>query len=255
MSNSAQTHHGGSSLLAKHHILEKNSILLVIGILIVVAIGGLVEIVPLFYLKSTIEKVEGMRPYTPLELAGRNIYVREGCYLCHSQMIRSLRDEVERYGHYSLAAESMYDHPFQWGSKRNGPDIARVGGKYTDAWHVAHLMNPRSVVPQSIMPTYKFLFDTPLDTRELVADVDTNRKLGTPYTDDMMANVMTDLKAQVSPDLPEAAALLKRYPKAVVRKFYPGSPEITEGDAVIAYLQMLGTLVDFKQFDDKANLR
>ena len=255
MSNSAQTHHGGSSLLARHHILERNPLLLVLGILIMVAIGGLVEIVPLFYLKSTIEKVEGMRPYTPLELAGRNIYVREGCYLCHSQMIRSLRDEVERYGHYSLAAESMYDHPFQWGSKRNGPDIARVGGKYTDAWHVAHLTNPRSVVPQSIMPTYKFLFDTPLDTRELVANVETNREVGVPYTDDQMANIMTDLKAQVTPDSPEAAALLKRYPKAVVRKFYPGSPEVTEGDAVIAYLQMLGTLVDFKQFDDKANLR
>ena len=196
-----------------------------------------------------------MRPYTPLELAGRNIYVREGCYLCHSQMIRSLRDEVERYGHFSLAAESMYDHPFQWGSKRNGPDIARVGGKYTDSWHVAHLTNPRSVVPQSIMPTYGFLFDTPLDTRQLVANVATNCEVGVPYTDDMMANVMTDVKAQVSPDTPEAAALLKRYPKAVVRKFYPGSPEITEGDAVIAYLQMLGSLVDFKQFDDKANLR
>ena len=221
-----------------------------------VAIGGLVEIVPLFYLKSTIETVEGMRPYAPLELAGRNIYVREGCYLCHCQMIGSLRDEVERYGHFSLAAESMYDHPFQWGSKRNGPDIARVGGKYTDAWHVAHLMNPRSVVPQSIMPTYGFLFDTPLDTREIEADVATNRIVGVPYTDDQVANVMADLKAQAgSPDAPEAAALLKRYPKAAVRKFYPGSPEITEGDAVIAYLQMLGTLVDFKQFDDKANLR
>ena len=220
-----------------------------------VAIGGLVEIVPLFYLKSTIETVQGMRPYTPLELAGRNIYVREGCYLCHSQMIRSLRDEVERYGHYSLAAESMYDHPFQWGSKRNGPDLARVGGKYTDSWHVAHLTDPRSVVPQSIMPSYGFLMTTPLDTRELVANVETNREIGVPYTDDQMANVMADLKAQVSPDTPEAAALLKRYPKAVVRKFNPASAEITEGDAVIAYLQMLGTLVDFKQYDDKANLR
>ena len=254
MSSSAQTHHGGS-LFSKHHILEKNPILLVLGILIMVAIGGLVEIVPLFYLKSTIETVQGMRPYTPLELAGRNIYVREGCYLCHSQMIRALRDEVERYGHYSLAAESEYDHPFQWGSKRNGPDIARVGGKYTDAWHVAHLINPRSVVPQSIMPNYRFLMTTPLDTRELVADVQTNREVGVPYTDDMMANVMADLKAQVSPDTPEAAALLKRYPKAVVRKFNPATPEITEGDAVVAYLQMLGTLVDFKLYDDKANLR
>ena len=254
MSSSAQPHQGGS-LFSRHHVVEKSPLLLVLGILIMVAIGGLVEIVPLFYLKSTIETVQGMRPYTPLELAGRNIYVREGCYLCHSQMIRALRDEVERYGHYSLAAESMYDHPFQWGSKRNGPDIARVGGKYTDSWHVAHLVNPRSVVPQSIMPNYAFLFDTPLDTRELVGNVQANRELGTPYTDDMMANVMADLKAQVSPDTPEAAALARRYPKAVVRKFYPGSPEITEGDAVIAYLQMLGTLVDFKLYDDKANLR
>jgi cytochrome c oxidase cbb3-type subunit 2 len=255
MSSSTQTQHGGSSLFSRHHILERNPILLVIGILIMVAIGGLVEIVPLFYLRSTIEPVQGMRPYTPLELVGRNIYVREGCYLCHSQMIRSLRDEVERYGHYSLAAESMYDHPFQWGSKRNGPDIARVGGKYTDSWHVAHLMDPRSVVPQSIMPSYRFLFDTPLDTRALVANVETNREVGVPYTDEQITNVMADLRAQVTPDTPESAALLKRYPKAVVRKFYAGSPEITEGDAVIAYLQMLGTLVDFKQFDDKANLR
>jgi len=254
MSSSSQTPHGGG-FFARHHIIEKNPILLVLGILIMVAIGGLVEIVPLFYLKSTIETVQGMRPYTPLELAGRNIYVREGCYLCHSQMIRSLRDEVERYGHFSLAAESMYDHPFQWGSKRNGPDIARVGGKYSDAWHVAHLINPRSVVPQSIMPPYAFLFDTKLDTRELEANVATNRVVGVPYTDDQMANVMKDLRAQVSPDTPEAAALLKRYPKAVVRKFDPGSPDVTEGDAVIAYLQMLGTLVDFSQFDDKASLR
>ncbi len=254
MSSSGQTQHGGS-LFSRHHLLETNPLLLVIGILIVVAIGGLVEIVPLFYLRSTIETVQGMRPYTPLELAGRNIYVREGCYLCHSQMIRSMRDEVERYGHYSLAAESMYDHPFQWGSKRNGPDIARVGGKYTDAWHVAHLTDPRSVVPQSIMPSYGFLMTTPLDTRELVANVETNREVGVPYKDEQMANVMADLKAQVSPDTPEAAALLKRYPKAVVRKFNPTSADITEGDAVIAYLQMLGTLVDFKLYDDKANLR
>ena len=254
MSSSTQTPHGGG-FFARHHILEKNPILLILGILVMVAIGGLVEIVPLFYLRSTIETVQGMRPYTPLELAGRNIYVREGCYLCHSQMIRSLRDEVERYGHYSLAAESMYDHPFQWGSKRNGPDLARVGGKYTDAWHVAHLKDPRSVVPQSIMPKYGFLFDTALDTRELGADVETNREVGVPYTEEMMANVMTDLRAQVAPDTPEAAALVKRYPKAVVRKFYPDRADITEGDAVIAYLQMLGTLVDFKLYDDKANVR
>jgi cytochrome c oxidase cbb3-type subunit 2 len=145
------------SLWSRHAIFEKNSIVLVIGILIVIAIGGLVEIVPLFYLKNTIEKVDGVRPYTPLELAGRNIYVREGCYLCHSQMIRPLRDEVERYGHYSLAAESMYDKPFQWGSKRTGPDLARIGGKYSDEWHRDHLESPRSVVPGSVMPDYSWL--------------------------------------------------------------------------------------------------
>jgi cytochrome c oxidase cbb3-type subunit II len=254
MSSSGQTLHGGS-LFSRHRLLETNPILLVLGILFMVAIGGLVEIVPLFYLRSTLETVQGMRPYTPLELAGRNIYVREGCYLCHSQMIRALRDEVERYGHYSLAAESMYDHPFQWGSKRNGPDLARVGGKYTDAWQVAHLIDPRSVVPQSIMPNYAFLMTTPLDTRELVANVQTNREVGVPYTDEMLANVMADVRAQVNPDSPEAAALLKRYSKAVVRKFNPTSPDITEGDAVVAYLQMLGTLVDFGLYDNKANLR
>ena len=254
MSSSGQRHHGGS-LLSRSQLLETNSIALVIGILIMVAIGGLVEIAPLFYLKSTVETVQGIRAYTPLELAGRNIYVREGCDLCHSQMIRALRDEVERYGHSSLAAESMYDHPFQWGSKRNGPDLARVGGKYTDAWQVAHLIEPRSVVPQSIMPSYAFLMTTPLDTRELVADVRTNREVGVPYTDQMIANVTADVRAQVNPDSPQAAALLKRYPKAVVRKFNPASPDITEGDALVAYLQMLGTLVDFNLYDNRANLR
>ncbi len=254
MSSSGQPHRGGS-LFSRHQLVETNPIYLIIAILTLVAIGGLVEIVPLFYLSSTLETVQGMRPHTPLELAGRNIYLREGCYLCHSQTIRALRDEVERYGHYSLAAESMYDHPFQLGSKRNGPDLARVGGKYTDAWQVAHLIDPRSVAPKSIMPTYAFLMTTPLDTRELVANVRTNRELGVPYTDDMIANVIADLRAQVKPDSPEAAALLKRYPKAVVRKFNPTTTDITEGDAVIAYLQMLGTLVDFNLYDNKANLR
>src|SRR5208337_5026445 len=213
MSNSSQTHHGGS-LFSRHDVLEKSPILLVIGILLMVSIGGLVEIVPLFYLRSTIETVEGMRPYTPLELAGRNIYVREGCYLCHSQMIRSLRDEVERYGHYSLAAESMYDHPFQWGSKRNGPDLSRVGLKYTDSWQIAHLKDPRSVVPQSIMPNYAFLAATPLDTREIADVMRANRIAGVPYSDEMIAGALADLKTQLNPDSPDAAAFQKRYPKA-----------------------------------------
>ena len=239
----------------QHNVFEKNSLILLIGILLVVSVGGIVQIAPLFWVESTIEKVQGMRPYTPLEQAGRDIYIREGCYGCHSQMIRTLRDEVERYGHYSLAAESMYDHPFQWGSKRTGPDLARVGGKYTDAWQVAHLIDPRSVVPQSIMPSYAFLMTTPLDTRELVANVQTNQEVGVPYTDDMVKNVMADLGAQANPDSPDVSALLKRYPKAVVRKFNPATPDITEGDAVVAYLQMLGTLVDFNLYDNKANLR
>src|SRR5258707_7119920 len=164
------------SLWSKPAIFEKNSIVLVIGVLIVIAIGGLVEIVPLFYLKSTIETVDNVRPYTPLELAGRNIYVREGCYLCHSQMIRPLRDEVERYGHYSLAAESMYDRPFQWGSKRTGPDLARVGAKYSDEWHVTHLANPRAIVPQSVMPGYPFLAETEVDTAGIADHLRTDRK-------------------------------------------------------------------------------
>ena len=244
-----------SGFFAKHHIFERNPLLLLLGILVMVAIGGLVQIVPLFYLQGTVEKVEGMRPYTPLELAGRNIYVREGCYLCHSQMIRSLRDEVERYGHYSLAAESMYDHPFQWGSKRNGPDLARVGLKYTDSWQVAHLKDPRSVVPQSIMPNYAFLAATELDTREIADVMKANMTVGVPYTDEDIAKAVADVQAQVNPDGPAAADLQKRYPKAQLRKFNAETSAVTEADALVAYLQMLGTLVDFKVYDDKANLR
>jgi cytochrome c oxidase cbb3-type subunit II len=254
MSSGSQTPNT-AGLFAKHHILEKNPILLAIAILIVVAIGGIVQIVPLFYLQSTVEKVDGMRPYTPLELAGRNIFVREGCYVCHSQMIRSLRDEVERYGHYSLAAESMYDHPFQWGSKRNGPDLARVGLKYTDTWQVAHLKDPRSVVPQSIMPSYAFLAATPLDTRELAQILKVNQIVGVPYTDEDIAKAVDDVKVQVNPDSPDAAAFQQRYPKAQLRKFDAETADVTEADALVAYLQMLGTLVDFKLYDDKANLR
>jgi cytochrome c oxidase cbb3-type subunit II len=212
-------------------------------------------VTPLFYLKSTVEKVEGMRPYTPLELAGRNIYLREGCYLCHSQMIRALRDEVERYGHYSLAAESMYDHPFQWGSKRTGPDLARVGGKYSDEWHVAHLANPRAVVPQSIMPGYPFLAENDLDFHDIAAHLNTNRAVGVPYSDDQIAYAAADLRAQANPDDDAVEDLLKRYPKANVRVFDGQPGRITEVDALVAYLDMLGTLVDFKIYDDKANLR
>jgi len=229
------------SFWTRHHIFEKNSIILIIGILAVISVGGLVEITPLFYLKSTIEVVDGIRPYTPLELTGRNIYIREGCYLCHSQMIRPLRDEVERYGHYSLAAESMYDHPFQWGSKRTGPDLARVGAKYSDDWHVTHLTNPRA--------------ETEVDPSMIADHLRTSRAVGVPYTDDQIASAVDDLKAQADPDSAGVDGFAKRYPKAVVRNFdgKPGMP--TEMDALIAYLQMLGTLVDFKLYNEKANLR
>jgi cytochrome c oxidase cbb3-type subunit II len=241
------------SLWKKHAIFETNSIVLVIGVLIVIAIGGIVEITPLFYLKSTIEKVEGVRPYSPLELAGRNIYVREGCYNCHSQMIRALRDEVERYGHYSLAAESMYDRPFQWGSKRTGPDLARVGGKYSDDWHRDHLNAPKSVVPGTVMPAYPWLATTELDLSHIDDDLRVQAMLGVPYTADMIANAQADARAQASADASED--LTKRYPKAQARD-YDGRPErLTEADALIAYLQVLGTFVDFKLYDDKANVR
>ncbi len=232
--------------LNKHQILERSPTLLLVGTLVVVSIGGIVEIAPLFYLENTIEDVEGMRPYSPLELTGRDVYIREGCYTCHSQMIRPMRDEVERYGPYSLAAESQYDHPFQWGSKRNGPDLARVGGRYSDAWHVDHLSDPQSVVPESIMPQYAFLSDTVIDGEYVQDLMKTNRFVGVPYTDEMIAQARADFMAQADPDS-DYDGLLARYPKAVVSNF-DGQPELTEMDAMIAYLQMLGTLVDFSTF-------
>jgi cytochrome c oxidase cbb3-type subunit 2 len=196
-----------------------------------------------------------VRPYTPLELAGRDIYVREGCYLCHSQMIRPLRDEVERYGHYSLAAESMYDRPFQWGSKRTGPDLARVGGKYSDAWHQDHLRDPRSVVPGSIMPNYDFLERTDLDFRHIADSLRTQAALGVPYSQDDIKAAAADVQTQLNPDADGVDALQQRYPKAGVRDFDGNPARISEADALIAYLQVLGTEVDFKLYDDKANVR
>ncbi len=239
----------------RHATIEKNSILLTVLTLIVVSIGGIVEISPLFYLESTIEKVKGVRPYSPLELAGRNIYIREGCYTCHSQMIRSLRDEVERYGHYSLAAESMYDHPFQWGSKRTGPDLARVGGRYSDAWHVQHMINPRSVVPESIMPGYPFLATKALNFDRIADDLKANRAVGVPYDDTMIEVAVSDVRTQVDPDADDFDAFMERYPGAQVRDF-DGNPQmITELDALIAYLQVLGTMVDFSAYEAQENLR
>jgi cytochrome c oxidase cbb3-type subunit II len=229
-------------MFIRHETIEKNAFIFLVLTLITVAIGGLVEVVPLFTIETTVEHVKGVRPYSPLEQRGRDIYVREGCYLCHSQMIRALRDEVERYGHYSIAAESMYDHPFQWGSKRIGPDLARVGGKYSNEWHYAHLTNAQSVVPESLMPHYAFLAETPLDTSDLQARLRTLRAVGVPYTDDDIANAQADLQAQANPEA-DPAALLKRYPKAVV---VPGNGRaVTEMDALVAYLQVLGTMVDF----------
>ncbi len=238
--------------LPSHKIFETNSLILLIGIIVAVAIGGIVEIVPLFYLKNTIEAVKGVRPYTPLELAGFNIYVREGCYLCHSQMIRPLRDEVERYGHYSLAAESMYDHPFQWGSKRNGPDLARIGGKYSDDWHRAHLNDPRSVAPASIMPGYPFMARTPLDYSHIRESMIALSRVGVPYTKADIDGAETDLRAQAGAK--GGDALKKRYPDAIVRDL-SGEGEITEADALVTYLQQLGTHVDFKLYNDAANIR
>lgn len=229
--------------MIRHEVIEKNVILLAVLTLITVSIGGLVQIVPLFTIETTIERVEGVRPYTPLELAGRNIYLREGCYTCHSQQIRPFRDELERYGHFSLAAESMYDRPFQWGSKRTGPDLARVGGKYSNEWHLAHFIDPRSVVPESIMPPYGFLV-RPLKQGDMADHLRALRALGVPYTDEMIASAAADLRAQANPDA-DASALLERYPKTVQGAFDGNPAVVTEMDALIAYMQMLGTLVDF----------
>jgi cytochrome c oxidase cbb3-type subunit II len=234
------------SILNQHKKIERHATLLLVLSFFVVTIGGIVQIVPLFYLENTIEEVEGMRPYSPLELAGREVYIREGCYNCHSQMIRPMRDEVERYGHYSLAAESMYDHPFLWGSKRTGPDLARIGGRYSDDWHVQHMIDPQSVVPESIMPPYGFLMDRVIDGQYVADLMRTYRIVGVPYTDEMIENARADFRAQANPDA-DHSGLLERYPGAQTRNF-DGQPELTEMDAIIAYMQMLGTLVDFSTF-------
>lgn len=238
-------------ILDRHKIIEKNATLLLVLSFLVVTIGGIVQITPLFYLENTIEKVEGVRPYTPLELTGRDIYVREGCYVCHSQMIRPMRDEVERYGHYSLAAESMYDHPFQWGSKRTGPDLARVGGRYSDEWHIDHLRDPQSVVPESIMPKYGFLLDRVIRPDHIRDRLRADRAVGVPYDDAMLQNAVADFRTQADP-FGDAAGLQERYPGAQLRNF-DRQPQLTEMDALIAYLQVLGTMVDFSTFEPDPN--
>jgi cytochrome c oxidase cbb3-type subunit II len=245
------------AILDKHKVIETNATLLMVLSLLVVTIGGIVQIAPLFYLENTIEKVEGMRPYTPLELAGRDIYIREGCYGCHSQMIRPMRDEVERYGHYSLAAESMYDHPFQWGSKRTGPDLARVGGRYSDEWHVDHFTYAKGVVPESVMPPYGFLAKREIDGKYIEDVMATHSMVGVPYTEVMLENGLADMKAQVDP-LGDSSGLEERYGAeafgtAVNVRNFDGKPELTEMDALIAYIQVLGTMVDFDTFTPVAN--
>ncbi|MBU0724052.1 MAG: cytochrome-c oxidase, cbb3-type subunit II [Alphaproteobacteria bacterium] len=227
-----------------HARIEKNGMLMLVLILLTISVGGIVEIVPLFTIETTIERVKGVRPYTPLEQVGRNIYIREGCYTCHSQQIRPFRDEVERYGHYSLAAESMYDHPFQWGSKRTGPDLARVGGKYSNEWHVVHMIDPRAVVPESVMPPYAFLADKLVRQDDIAGHLTALRAVGVPYSDEMIANARADLLAQADPEA-DTDALMQRYPKAVTGAFDGDPKRLTEMDALIAYMQMLGTLVDF----------
>ena len=239
------------AILEKHKIIEKNATLLLVFSFLVVTIGGIVEIAPLFYLENTIEEVDGVRPYSPMELAGRDIYIREGCYVCHSQMVRPMRDEVERYGHYSLAAESMYDHPFQWGSKRTGPALARLGGRYSDEWHVDHLRDPQSVVPESVMPKYGFLENRMIDGKYIEDVMKTHRVVGVPYTDEMLENAQADFQVQIDP-FGDTDGLLERYPGAQVRNF-DGQPGISEMDALIAYLQVLGTMVDFSTFQPVAS--
>ncbi|MHC0448808.1 MAG: cytochrome-c oxidase, cbb3-type subunit II [Candidatus Lariskella arthropodorum] len=231
-----------------HTKIEKSIFLLIVLTIIVTSVGAIVEIFPLFKKEVAIENVEGMRAYTPLELIGFDIYKREGCYGCHSQQIRVLRDEVERYGHYSLAAESMFDFPFVWGSKRTGPDLARIGEKYSDDWHVEHLVNPRSVVPESIMPGYPFLLNAEVDTSELQQKMKILVMLGVPYQEDDIKNYLSDINVQLSfehdPDVIDD--FQKRYPKVAIRKFNKHTTKITEMDALIAYLQGLGNKVDLK---------
>ena len=236
-----------------HYRLERKAIGLALAIVGVASIGGLVEIAPLFTIGGTVEDAPDMRLYTPLELAGRNIYIREGCYACHSQMIRTLRDEVERYGPYSLAVESKYDHPMLWGSKRTGPDLARIGGKYSDDWQVEHLNNPRDVVPESIMPRYDWLSRTPLRIDDLGEHLAAQRAVGVPYTDDMIANATADAAGQADPDSPAAAGVKKRYGDATNIRAFDGRPqEVTEMDALVAYLQVLGHLTDAAQKENAA---
>jgi cytochrome c oxidase cbb3-type subunit II len=226
-----------------HGKLERSAIGFMLAIIAAASVGGIVEIAPLFTIDETVEDVADMRLYTPLELSGRDIYVREGCYACHSQMIRTLRDEVERYGPYSLAVESQYDHPMLWGSKRTGPDLARIGGKYSDLWHVTHLNNPRDVVPESNMPSYRWLGTTPLRLDELSLKLQAQQTVGVPYTDEMIVNATADAYGQAMPDTDQATGVAERYGEATQISAFDGvATNLTEMDALVAYLQVLGQL-------------
>ncbi len=230
---------------AGHYRLERYSMGLTVGIILAAGVGGFVEIAPLFTIASTVEDAPDMRVYTPLEVAGRDIYLREGCFFCHSQMIRTLADEVDRYGHYSLAVESKYDHPMLWGSKRTGPDLARIGGKYSDYWHVQHLLNPREVIPQSVMPAYAFLIREPLEVESLPARLAALRRVGVPYTDEMIANASVDAVAQALPDSARTEGVVERYGEATnIRTFDGVQSGVSEMDALVAYLQIIGQLTD-----------
>ncbi|MGB3811533.1 MAG: cytochrome-c oxidase, cbb3-type subunit II [Parvibaculum sp.] len=235
-------------MLKTHYKLERQTVGFALAIMLVASIGGLVEIAPLFTIDETVEDAPGMRLYTPLELAGRDIYIREGCYACHSQMIRTLRDEVERYGPYSLAVESKYDHPMLWGSKRTGPDLARIGGKYSDQWQVTHLINPRDVVPESVMPAYGWLNRNELRVEDLGLHLKAQRRVGVPYTDEMIANATADAIGQAQPDGSYADGVSKRYGADTQVRAFDGDPtRVTEMDALVAYLQILGRLTDAAQ--------
>ena len=235
-----------------HESIEINSGLMIVLTLLAISIGGLVEIAPLYYIDDTIEKVDGVRPYTPLEQRGRDIYVREGCYTCHSQMIRPFRDEDMRYGHYSLAAESQYDHPFQWGSKRTGPDLARVGGKYSNAWQTQHLNNPRDVVPESIMPSYPWLLKNDLDYSDIDARMRALRTVGVPYStnDEEYAANVEKFGVEVAEMLDINKAEKNLLAQAQSQNWDGDNTRLTEMDALVAYLQVLGTMVDFSKYDE-----
>jgi cytochrome c oxidase cbb3-type subunit 2 len=240
-------------MLNRHHYLERNAFWLLVCSIIAISIGGIIEIIPLFRMETTIHNIDGIRPLTPLELAGQAIYIREHCSACHSQQIRPLRDEVERYGHYSLAAESMYDHPFLWGSKRTGPDLARVGGKYSDQWHVEHLANPRAVVPESIMPAYGFLLNKEVNSKATIERMRALKIVGVPYNADMIRNAEKDLRLQARSDQ-DSSAFEIRYGKNVLSRDIDNQPElVSEMDALVAYLQILGTFVSFAPIHPDAN--